>query len=278
MAQAYTSPDWSSGEGISASNLQSISNVLEGIVQGTDKAIHNIQINGSILLVTYVDGTTETFGISGMKGIVEVTKTSSGNVDTYTMIFTDGTTYSFTVTNGGGGGSSVIANPTLVGGEADLTALEVDGTKYKISGGGGNADKIELTKAEYDALPDTKLTDGKMYFITDWNENGKGNVYSSTEVVVGDWFGKPLYRKVVEEAFDSYSSAHQVPIGVTNYTPVNYDAFRIAPDGTMIKAFNQQSNSGYWLTVEKFASDGIYYRSAGWNSGTFRAIVEYTKN
>lgn len=73
---------------------------------------------------------------------------------------------------GGGGGSSVIANPTLSGGEADLIALEVDGTKYKVSGGGGNADKVELTKAEYDALPDTKLTDGKMYFIKDWNEGG----------------------------------------------------------------------------------------------------------
>lgn len=106
MAQAYTSPDWASGEGISPSNLQSISNVLEGIVQGSDKAIHNIEINGSNLVATYVDGTTETFPVVGVKGIAEVTKSSRGNVDTYTMIFTDGTTYSFTVTNGGGGGSA----------------------------------------------------------------------------------------------------------------------------------------------------------------------------
>ena len=34
-------------------------------------------------------------------------------------------------------------------------------------GGGGNADIIELTQAEYDALPDTKLTDNKMYLIKD---------------------------------------------------------------------------------------------------------------
>ena len=27
---------------------------------------------------------------------------------------------------------------------------------------------IKLTKAEYDALPDSKLTDGKFYYITDW--------------------------------------------------------------------------------------------------------------
>ena len=37
---------------------------------------------------------------------------------------------------GGTGGSSVIANPTLVGTEALLTGLEVDGTKYKVPSGG----------------------------------------------------------------------------------------------------------------------------------------------
>ena len=34
-----------------------------------------------------------------------------------------------------GGGSSVVANPTLSGDEATLNGLEVDGTKYKVSGG-----------------------------------------------------------------------------------------------------------------------------------------------
>lgn len=70
---------------------------------------------------------------------------------------------------GGSGGSSVIANPTLSGDESELNGLEVDGTKFKVASG---SEKIELTKAEYDALPDTKLTDGKMYFIKDWNEGG----------------------------------------------------------------------------------------------------------
>lgn len=33
----------------------------------------------------------------------------------------------------GGGGTEVIANPTLAGTEAALTGLEVDGTKYKVN-------------------------------------------------------------------------------------------------------------------------------------------------
>ncbi len=37
---------------------------------------------------------------------------------------------------GSGGGSNVVANPTLSGNEATLNGLEVDGTKYKVGGGG----------------------------------------------------------------------------------------------------------------------------------------------
>ena len=45
-----------------------------------------------------------------------------------------------------GGGSTVVANPTLVGDEDDLTGLEVDGTKYKVpqggQGGGGGGSQL----------------------------------------------------------------------------------------------------------------------------------------
>lgn len=105
MALAYTAPTWTdgSGEGISASNLQAISNCIEGLVQGTDKAVHAISINGSVITLTFADGTQETGEVSNLKGISSITKTgTSGNVDTYTITYTDGTTDTFTVTNGSG--------------------------------------------------------------------------------------------------------------------------------------------------------------------------------
>ena len=43
---------------------------------------------------------------------------------------------------GSGGGSTVIANPTLSGNEATLDGLEVDGTKYKVGGGSGGSGKL----------------------------------------------------------------------------------------------------------------------------------------
>ena len=48
------------------------------------------------------------------------------------------------------------------------------------TGGGGSDASVELTQAEYDALPDTKLTDNKNYFIKDGKGSGSGSGYSET--------------------------------------------------------------------------------------------------
>lgn len=51
---------------------------------------------------------------------------------------------------------------------AKLSEIQLpDGTKYDIGGGGSN--EVELTQAEYDALPSSKLTDDVNYFIKDAN-------------------------------------------------------------------------------------------------------------
>lgn len=103
MSLAYTAPTWEdgSGTGISASQLQAISNCIEGLVQGSDKAVHNVSINGSNITLIFADGTQETYPTINFKGIVSITKTdTSGLVDTYTITYTDGSTDTFTVTNG----------------------------------------------------------------------------------------------------------------------------------------------------------------------------------
>ena len=106
MALAYTAPTWEdgSGTGISASQLQAMCNCIEGLVQGSDKAVHAIQIDGSAITLTYADGTQETFTAADMKGIATIDKTATvGKVDTYTITYSDGTTTTFDVTNGADG-------------------------------------------------------------------------------------------------------------------------------------------------------------------------------
>lgn len=61
---------------------------------------------------------------------------------------------------------------------------------------------VHLTQAQYDALPNTKLTDGKVYCITDIPAFGDNLVfpvcYSTEEREIGCWTdGKPLYQKTI---------------------------------------------------------------------------------
>lgn len=111
MSLAYTAPTWEdgSGTGISASQLQAMCNCIEGLVQGVDKAVHAVQLNGSIITLTYADGTSESFSTVDAKYIAQIDKTSTtGLVDTYTITFTDGTTSTFEVTNGYNGRDGAI--------------------------------------------------------------------------------------------------------------------------------------------------------------------------
>ena len=139
MALAYTAPTWTdgSGEGISASNLQAISNCIEGLVQGSDKAIHNISISENTITLTFADGTQETKNISDMKGVASVAKISTvGLVDTYRITYTDSTYYDFTVTNGtssvtvAGSGTASASATHQQQITVNNVATDIDGTKY----------------------------------------------------------------------------------------------------------------------------------------------------
>lgn len=112
MALAYTAPTWEdgSGTGISASQLQALCNCVEGLVQGSDKAVKNIAMNAGVITLTFADGTQETVAATGMKSISSITKVSSlGLIDTYQINYTDGTTDTFTVENGAAGSAPVIS-------------------------------------------------------------------------------------------------------------------------------------------------------------------------
>ena len=68
--------------------------------------------------------------------VIEETATQSVDEETQEPI----TLYEYSyrlLDEASGGGSTVIANPTLNGDEATLDGLEVDGTKYKVGGGSG---------------------------------------------------------------------------------------------------------------------------------------------
>lgn len=71
-----------------------------------------------------------------------------------------------------------------------------DGTE-----GGGGSDDVELTQAEYDALPDTKLTDNKNYFINDATENN-GNLVRNGKSYTGGGSGSGYSETLLYENTD----------------------------------------------------------------------------
>ena len=79
--------------------------MLKGQEGQSIKAIKKTSTSGlaDTYTITLTDGTTSTFSVTNGKGISSVSKTgTSGLVDTYTIQFNDGTASTFTVTNGKG--------------------------------------------------------------------------------------------------------------------------------------------------------------------------------
>lgn len=62
-----------------------------------------------------------------------------------------------------------------------------DGAFIDIPTGGGSANIIELTQAEYDALPESKNTDDTMYLIKDAGGEGGGSGDGITEITQEQW-------------------------------------------------------------------------------------------
>ena len=80
--------------------------MLKGQEGQSIKGIKKTSTNGFVdtYTITLTDGTTSTFTVTNGKAISSVSKTgTSGLEDTYTIRFNDGTTSTFTVTNGAKG-------------------------------------------------------------------------------------------------------------------------------------------------------------------------------
>lgn len=110
-----------------------------------------------------------------------------------------------------------------------VTDVKVNGVSVLSNGEALITSYKEVTQAQYDALPNTKLSDGIAYFIKDSGGGGggsSGHEYSETEHITGDkWIdGSDIYEKTI--ALTSLSS-----------NTTNNIAHNISNLGTLIDAF-----------------------------------------
>ena len=113
-------------------------------------------------------------------------------------------------------------------GNASITDDETNNkTIVDITGGG--AEIIEMTQAEYDALPDTKLTDGVLraikdeYSPSDTKMVGLAECYSTTEKQVGCYVdGKPLYQKTITSDVSQSTGSISIATGISDIDETVY--------------------------------------------------------
>ena len=96
-----------------------------------------------------------------------------------------------------------------------MGVLRLNGKAY-----GGGIDVIEVTQAQYNALPESKLSDDILYVISDSVNGSDGYpplIYSFEEREIGVWEdGKPLYQKTFDFGSISGSSAKKKDLASLN--------------------------------------------------------------
>lgn len=124
--------------------------------------------------ITLTDGSTHTFTVTNGKGISSIAKTATvGLVDTYTITFNDGTTQTFDVTNGNG--ISTIAKTSTSGYIDTYTITCTNGSTYTFTVTNG-VDGTSYSDYDFPTLGTTTFNnDGSIF--NDWADG------TSTDIV-----------------------------------------------------------------------------------------------
>lgn len=92
--------------------------------------------------------------------------------------------------------STVEANPTLAGTESDLTALEVDGTKYKIPSGGGGGGNTTTIQSSWSTMPQNPNVGDRVTNVNDNSGTPGGGGGGNSTLVQTSWDNMPANPSV----------------------------------------------------------------------------------
>ena len=178
------------------------------------------------------------------------------------------------VGSGGGGGTTVVANPE---GEAteELEKLQDGNDIYSIP-----EENVEINKDQFDALPAATKNNGKAYFIPDanlvsnftvmGNRFDKANIYDTTERMVGRWIdGKPLYQKSFSGKTPSSDTI--IYTGAEGDNIVNISGFVDSAD------INYYDTGNWYVRTWRGTANTVYMRAAGFTNKDYTITIQYTK-
>lgn len=131
---------------------------------------------------------------------------------------------------------------------------------------------VELTKEEYDALPESKLTDGVQYFIKDWSEEAGAYNISTKEIETGrKFFDKKTYIRAYN--FTSNISTQGTNVGTSTIPNLNDMA-------SIVNAVMIKKDGRAWSPLAVYMSSGnlsirTQYNTTG--ASDIYIVLEYTK-
>ena len=102
--------------------------------------------------------------------------------------------------------------------------------------------------------------------------------YSTTEQIIGTYFGKPLYRKAVDLTNITINQGrNQFPHNIANLELCIRADLKATQQGYMFPYF--WNSNGDYTAINEVGGSNIYiYSSANWEtSDNYRVILEYTK-
>lgn len=139
----------------------------------------------------------------------------------------------------------------------------------------------EVTQAEYEALPDTKLNDNILYAIKDGGQAVDGFpplIYSTDEREIGVWIdGKPLYQKTLN--FQPTSGAYTIDLSSLSIDKItDMSGVIVETNGNIAPISYFTASSDYSAPYFTVSGNIMHARYAGnWNSGTWLFTLQYTK-
>lgn len=149
--------------------------------------------------------------------------------------------------SGGGGGSQGTTDYEDLENQPQINGVTLIGDKAVTAF--GLQEVVELTKAEYDALPDSKLTDNKAYHITDYAE------YSLDTGIITDAYSSTKTYTVGEYCIYN-NSLYKCILTCTNVLPTNTTYWEATSIGDSLK-HSLENYSNLALTHDVLFNDQI---------------------
>ena len=115
---------------------------------------------------------------------------------------------------------------------------------------------VELTQAEYDALPESEKKNGKVYFVKDAVPDMCKDIYSLTETECGVWIdGRKVYRRVIDNIMTPIADGQPRPCTPQN---VVFDQ-----GGILIKAWALVRNTNNACRIIPVSVDNLFLNDLG---------------